>query len=94
MLLVLYIMLSPGELILVRYIHLNPLRARLVRNMTALDKYSFCGHGVIMGRHRNDWQDTDSVLGLFGKRVSAARSRYREFVEKGIAVGKREDLIC
>jgi len=78
---------------LVRYIHLNPLRARLVRDMTALDKYSFSGHGVIMGRHSNNWQDTDAVLRLFGEKVSDARKQYRGFVEKGIAIGKREDLI-
>jgi len=78
---------------LVRYIHLNPLRAGLVRDLTALDKYSFSGHGVIMGRYSNNWQDTDSVLGLFGEKVSAARRQYRAFVEKGIAIGKREDLI-
>ncbi len=78
---------------LVRYIHLNPLRARLVRDMTALDRYSFSGHGVLMGRHSNNWQDTDAVLRLFGKKVFYARKQYRGFVEKGIALGKREDLI-
>ena len=78
---------------LVRYIHLNPLRARLVRDMNALDKYSFSGHGVIMGRHSNNWQDTAAVLKLFGEKVSDTRKQYRAFVEKGIAIGKREDLI-
>jgi REP element-mobilizing transposase RayT len=78
---------------LVRYIHLNPLRARMVRDMTALDKYSFSGHGVIMGRNGNNWQDSDAVLRLFGEKVSDARRQYRAFVEKGIALGKREDLI-
>ena len=57
---------------LVRYIHLNPLRARLVRDMTALDKYSFSGHGVVMGRHSNNWQDIDAVLRLFGEKLSDA----------------------
>jgi REP element-mobilizing transposase RayT len=78
---------------LVRYIHLNPLRARLVRDMTALDKYSFSGHRVIIGRHSNDWQDTGSVLRLFCERVTEARSQYRAYVEKGIVIGRREDLI-
>jgi hypothetical protein len=78
---------------LVRYIHLNPLRARLVRDMTALDKYSFSGHRVIIGRHSNDWQDTSSVLRLFCERVTEARSQYRAYVEKGIVIGRREDLI-
>lgn len=31
---------------LVRYIHLNPLRAGLVPDMDALDRYPRCGHGV------------------------------------------------
>ena len=78
---------------LVRYIHLNPLRAKLVRELTELDKYSFSGHRAIMGGHINDWQDTDAVLQLFGEKVYDARSQYRAYVEKGIAIGRREDLI-
>jgi len=77
---------------LVRYIHLNPLRARLVQNMSRLDKYSFSGHCVIMGRRKSDWQDIETVLRLFGKRMGDARRQYRAFVEKGIALGEREDL--
>jgi hypothetical protein len=40
---------------LVRYIHLNPLRARLVPDLRTLDRYGFCGHGVLMGRLRVNW---------------------------------------
>jgi REP element-mobilizing transposase RayT/lambda repressor-like predicted transcriptional regulator len=78
---------------LVRYIHLNPLRARLVEKLSSLDKYSFSGHSVLMDRCRNDWQDTGAVLGLFGEKVSAARRQYRGYVQKGICLGKRDDLI-
>jgi hypothetical protein len=78
---------------LVRYVHLNPLRAKLVRDMSALDKYSFSGHGVIMGKYSNDWQDTGTLLELFGEKVADARCHYRAYVEKGVAIGKREDLI-
>ena len=46
-----------------------------------------------MGRCKNDWQDINAVLRLFGEKVSAARRHYREYVEKGIALGKRDDLI-
>jgi putative transposase len=56
---------------LVRYIHLNPVRAKLVSNLGELDGYRFCGHGALMGKFRNDWQDTDDVLKRFGKRVMA-----------------------
>ena len=78
---------------LVRYIHLNPIRAKLVPNMQSLDRYSYGGHSVLMGRRNNVWQDTDSVLRLFDEKRRAARRRYRVFVEKGVALGKRADLI-
>jgi REP element-mobilizing transposase RayT len=77
----------------VRYIHLNPLRARLVSSLEALDRSVYSGHSTIMGRRKNDWQDTGGVLGLFADRKSLARRRYRVFVKNGIAEGKREDLI-
>jgi putative transposase len=34
---------------LIRYIHLNPLRAGLVSDIQKLDKYPFSGHSAIMG---------------------------------------------
>jgi putative transposase len=77
---------------LVRYVHLNPLRAKLVADMDALGKYPYCGHGVIMGKHVCGWQDTDTVLAYFGKRVGPARRKYRAFVTKGMEQGKRWDL--
>jgi hypothetical protein len=46
-----------------------------------------------MDRRRSDWQDTAAVLRLFGEKVSAARRQYREYVEKGIALGRRDDLM-
>jgi len=83
---------DPYLLELVRYIHLNPLRAGLVSSMIHLDRYSYCGHTVLMGKRKNDWQDTNEVLKLFGKRIASARKRYREFVEQGVGLGRREDL--
>ncbi|UCH24023.1 MAG: transposase [Deltaproteobacteria bacterium] len=77
---------------LVRYIHLNPLRAKIVSSLEGLDRYRYCGHGRLIGRKRDQWQDTDTVLSLFGKRAGSARKLYRVFVEKGIAQGKRTEL--
>jgi REP element-mobilizing transposase RayT len=77
---------------LVRYIHLNPLRANLVGSIRQLNRYEYCGHCILMGKRANDWQDTEDVLKLFGKRISSARKHYHEFVEKGVATGKRPDL--
>ena len=36
----------------VRYIHLNPLRARLVKDLKALDSYPYSGHSVLMGKRK------------------------------------------
>ena len=77
---------------LVRYIHLNPIRAKLVKDLDELSRYPYCGHGVLMGRANNSWQDTQWVLGMFGKKLGAARRAYRIFVAAGIAEGKRRDL--
>ena len=78
---------------LVRYIHLNPLRAGLVDTLNQLDRYKYCGHSFLMGKKGSEWQDTQCVLKLFDNRASRARKRYREFVEKGVSMGRREDLI-
>lgn len=77
---------------LVRYIHLNPLRAKLVADLDQLDHYPFSGHGVIIGKHERPWQNSEKVLLHFGKRVHSARQKYREFVAGGIDEGRRDDL--
>jgi len=45
-----------------------------------------------MAKRKNDWQDTDKVLGMFGDKAGPAIRAYRAFVEKGITQGKRSDL--
>jgi putative transposase len=77
---------------LVRYIHLNPLRAGIVNSMHQLDRHRYCGHSTLMGKRNYDWQDTNYVLNLFGKKASSARKGYRAFVEKGVKKGRRPDL--
>jgi REP element-mobilizing transposase RayT len=78
---------------LVRYIHLNPLRAKLVSGINELESYPFCGHSAIMGKVDRDWQQTDHILSLFNPTSSAARSAYHQYVQDGIAMGRRNDLI-
>jgi hypothetical protein len=46
-----------------------------------------------MGKKRNDWQDTGYVLKLFHDSLSSARRSYRQYVQKGISVGRRPDLV-
>jgi REP element-mobilizing transposase RayT len=78
---------------LVRYIHLNPLRARLVPDLRALDQYDFCGHGVLMGKLKNDWQDTAYVLKQFGNRSGLSHRRYRQYIQEGVIQGRRPELV-
>ena len=77
---------------LVRYIHLNPIRAKVVKDLDELSRYPYYGHGVLMRRMNKHWQDTEWVLGMFGKKLGGARRAYRSFVADGIAEGKRRDL--
>ena len=77
---------------LVRYIHLNPLRARLVGDIPALDDYPYAGHGAIMGKQENQWQTTYSILELFGSKLSQARHNYHEYVASGTKLGKQPGL--
>ena len=78
---------------LVRYIHLNLLRAGIVDSISKLERYRWCGHSVILEKLENDWQDKEYVLKWFGKRIGDARRAYRKFVENGVEQGHRSDLI-
>ncbi|MBN1832114.1 MAG: transposase, partial [Deltaproteobacteria bacterium] len=78
---------------LVRYIHLNPLRAGIVANLRELNSYRYCGHSIIMGRRKSEWQDTEYVLSYFGKNVPSARRSYSSYVKAGVDQGKRPELV-
>jgi putative transposase len=67
-------------LALVRYIHLNPLRARILENMDTLKSYPWCGHSVLMGKSKLACMDTDAVLGRFGAKAGAARRELIKFM--------------
>lgn len=77
---------------LVRYIHLNPLRGQIVKDMEQLDVYPWCGHSALIGKRDNRWQEVDSVLALFGNDIKQARAHYRSYMVEGISQGRRTDL--
>ena len=77
---------------LIRYIHLNPVRAGIVKDMNELDRYRWSGHAVLVGRRRRKWQDRQGVLGHFSKKKKEAVRAYRQFVMDGFAMGRRNDL--
>jgi putative transposase len=47
---------------LVRYIHLNPIRAGLIDGLSKLDQYPWCGHSTLMGNRDYNWQELNHVL--------------------------------
>ncbi len=77
---------------LVRYIHLNPVRAKVVKDIRELNEYLWTGHSVLTGNKKNEWQSTEEVLGLFDTKKKTAIKKYIEFVKDGIKIGKRPEL--
>ena len=41
---------------LVRYIHLNPMKAKMLASLSQLSRYRWTGHAGLLGRHTQSWQ--------------------------------------
>ncbi|MCD6273457.1 MAG: hypothetical protein J7K30_11610 [Deltaproteobacteria bacterium] len=78
---------------LVRYIHLNPLRAKIVQDINWLNRYKYSGHSVLMGKKNCDWQDIKYVLSNFGKSILKGIQNYSFYVKKGLDQGRRPELV-
>jgi len=65
---------------LVRYIHLNPLRARMVEDVKQLATYPWTGHSVLLGKKKYKAQDADEVLSRFGLKTGVARRELVKFM--------------
>jgi len=74
---------------LARYIHLNPVRAKMVRKA---EKYPFSSHRAYMGLEPAGPIDVDPVLRCFAARKSLARTRFAEHVAAGAKLGHQEHL--
>ena len=71
-------------LALVRYIHLNPVRARMVQKPGA---YAYSSHRAYLAQEHLPWLSTDWVLGQFGARAGFARRAFARFIEQGKSEG-------
>ncbi len=61
-----------------RYVHLNPVRAKIVH---APEEYPWSSYRDYIGMRRPlDWLYRDFILGCFDAEVSKAQDRYRDFV--------------
>jgi REP element-mobilizing transposase RayT len=79
-------------LALVRYIHLNPVRAGIIRTLEELDRYRWSGHLAIVGEKKHPWMDTETVLSRFGRTKKKAITEYRRFVQEDIGKGRNTVL--
>ncbi len=75
-------------LVLVRYIHLNPIRATIITTMDELDHYPWSGHRAIIGKEKHPWMDIDTVLSAFGDTKRRSVNEYRCFVQQGMERGR------
>ncbi len=91
---------------LIRYIHLNPLRAEIVEDLKTLDTYPWTGHSALLGRRKDPLNSclpfnyntlaqktVEEIFYLFSDNQKEARRKYRQFVKKAINHGKRPDLM-
>jgi REP element-mobilizing transposase RayT len=66
-------------LVLLRYIHLNPVRAGMVAGP---DQYPWSSHDIYCGRRQAVWVTTDFGLAFFASRTPEARRRYRRYLDE------------
>jgi putative transposase len=69
---------------LVRYVHLNPIRADICADIDSLDHYPWCGHSTLMGMRIRSFQNTRDVLARFDRTHGVAVAKYRDFIAAGI----------
>ena len=74
---------------LVRYIHLNPVRAKLVADPA---DHAWSGHLTYLGKAHKEWLTTDWVLSQFALSTGTARKQYENFVRAGLREGHREEF--
>lgn len=77
---------------LVRYIHLNPLRAGLVDDP---GDYPWSSHGCFLGQRKTPWLSTDWILSQWNWNNSeSAQQRYWQFVQDSFDEGHKKKFHC
>jgi len=62
-----------------RYVHLNPVRAKLVAKP---QDYAWSSYPAFLKKNAGpEWLETEKILGYFGKRKKEAIKKYKKFVE-------------
>jgi REP element-mobilizing transposase RayT len=83
---------DPYLLELVRYIHLNPIRAGMIGCFEDLDRFSWCGHAELVGNSNRSLVAQEAILAFFSRRKQLARQLYRGFLIDGLKADKPPKL--
>jgi REP element-mobilizing transposase RayT len=76
-------------LTLVRYLHLNPVRAGLAQTP---ERWQWSSHKAYLELAPPSWLSVEQILGQFARGGSRRRAAYRRFISDGMDEGHREDL--
>ncbi len=71
------------------YIHLNPVRAGIVKN---LREYSWSSYGTYVTKNAQSLVDEDFLLLLFAREKAKARRAYEQFVKSRIREGHKKEF--
>lgn len=74
---------------LVRYVHLNPIRAKV---SATPEEYQWSGQRAYLGREQIPWLTTKLVLAMLSPRIVQARKAYASFVRAGLEEGRRGEF--
>lgn len=74
---------------IIRYIHLNPVRAGMVNDPSG---YPWSSHSSYCGRQPISWLTTEWMLAQFSKKEKEARKRYQLYIANGLSEGHRPEF--
>lgn len=74
---------------LVRYVHLNPVRAGMTK---VVDDYPWTGHRAYLGKESLPWLTTEWVLSTLSPDIEKTRKAYWALVNDGTGEGRRNEF--
>lgn len=78
---------------LIRYIHLNAIRANIVESIAELNKFKYSSHRFLLNKNAVcNWYFRDEILRLFNQKEKKAVNVYQSFLADGINMGKRKEF--